>query len=294
MPYPSTLSTFVDPVPTDRLSTTPHSSIETAQNNGLRELQAFIGTTSSAVGTLMYDIRGANSNGGGHVQTANKGGTGQTSYTKGDILVATSASVLTKLAVSANDGDILTINSSVAAGLGWATPGTTFSNKIAVSATAQSFGSSVAANSETSIFSVAIPGSALGVSNAIKATVFISSILANLGNAGSVVLAFKYGANTVGSVALGGLIAGPAPGKIEYFLLANSSSVLQRGNAYVNLGVPFNRLGPAINSIVSTYVTGTSSINSSGSQNLEVSVRFQDNSNDNHMDINGYVIEKIA
>src|SRR3990167_10005990 len=103
MPYPSTLSSFTDPVPTDKLSTTPHSSIETAQNTGLREVQAFVGTLSSNVGTLVYDIRGAGSDGGGHVQTANKGGTGQTAYTKGDILVATSSSVLTKLAVSAAD-----------------------------------------------------------------------------------------------------------------------------------------------------------------------------------------------
>lgn len=118
MAYPSTLSTYTDPSPTDRLSTTPHSSIETAQNTGLREIQAFIGTLSSTAGTLIYDIRAAASNGGGHVQTVNKGGTGQTSYTKGDLLVATSASVLTKLAAG-NDADILTADSSVASGVKW-------------------------------------------------------------------------------------------------------------------------------------------------------------------------------
>ena len=117
MPYPSTLSTFTDPSPSDRLSTTPHSSIESAQNTGIEELQAFVGTESSVVGTLFYDIRGAGSNGGGHVQTANKGGTGQTSYTKGDLLVATSSSVLAKLAVSANDNDTIVVDSSVAAGI---------------------------------------------------------------------------------------------------------------------------------------------------------------------------------
>jgi len=119
MAYPSVLSTYTDPSPNDRLSTTPHSSIETAQNTGLREIQAFIGTLSSTAGTLIYDIRAAASNGGGHVQTANKGGTGQTSYTKGDTLVASSSSVLSKLAVG-NDGDIFTADSSVAAGVKWA------------------------------------------------------------------------------------------------------------------------------------------------------------------------------
>src|SRR3990167_4965504 len=103
MPWPSTLSSFTDPVPADKLSTTPHSSIETAQNTGLKEVQAFVGTLSSNVGTLIYDIRAAGSDGGGHVQVANKGGTGQTAYTKGDLLVASSSSVLTKLAVGTND-----------------------------------------------------------------------------------------------------------------------------------------------------------------------------------------------
>ena len=118
MPYPSTLSTFTDPSPSDRLSTTPHSSIESAQNTGIEELQAFVGTESSAVGTLFYDVRGAGSNGGGHVQTANKGGTGQTSYTKGDILVATSSSVLAKLGVGTN-GQVPTADSDAAAGISW-------------------------------------------------------------------------------------------------------------------------------------------------------------------------------
>ena len=118
MPFPSTLSTFTDPVPTDRLSTTPHSSIETAQNTGLRQIQAFIGADSSAVGTLHYDIRAAASNGGGHVQTANKGGTGQTSFSKGDILVASSSSVLSKLAVG-NDTLALLADSTQTAGVAW-------------------------------------------------------------------------------------------------------------------------------------------------------------------------------
>lgn len=124
MAYPSTIGTFVNPVPTDRLSTTPHSAIETAQNTDLTAIETFIGTLSSAQGTLMYDIRSPNSNGGGHVQSANVGGTGQTVFTKGDILIASSSSVLTKLASSGNDNDFLAVNSSVATGVNWI-PGVT-------------------------------------------------------------------------------------------------------------------------------------------------------------------------
>lgn len=122
MPWPSTLTSFTDPNPSNRLNNPSHSSIETAQNTGLEELQAFIGVntgaTASAVGTLLYDVKAPGSNGGGHIQTANKGGTGQTAYTKGDLLVASSSSVLARLAVGSN-GNVLKVNSGTTAGLAW-------------------------------------------------------------------------------------------------------------------------------------------------------------------------------
>ena len=90
--WPSTLSSLTDPNAGDRLNSPSHSSIESAQNDALEKLETFVGTASSAVGTLMYNIRATASDGGGHVQTANRGGTGQTAYSQGDILVATSAS----------------------------------------------------------------------------------------------------------------------------------------------------------------------------------------------------------
>ena len=49
------------------------------------------------------------------------GGTGQTSFTKGDLLVATGASTLTKLGVGTN-GDVLTADSGEASGVKWDTP----------------------------------------------------------------------------------------------------------------------------------------------------------------------------
>lgn len=116
--YPSTLSAFTDPQATDRLNAPSHSAIEQAQNAGIEAVEAFVGTLSSTAGTLIYDIRSPSSNGGGHVQTAAKGGTGQTTFTKGDVLIAQSSSVLTKLAVG-NDGAVLTANSSVATGIQW-------------------------------------------------------------------------------------------------------------------------------------------------------------------------------
>src|SRR3990167_7086900 len=116
--FPSILSVISDPTATNKLNSPSHSSIEQAQNDGIKKLETFIGTLASAAGTLMYDVRSADSNGGGHVQAANKGGTGQTTFTKGDILVSTSASVLSKLAVGSNEQALLA-DSAQAAGVKW-------------------------------------------------------------------------------------------------------------------------------------------------------------------------------
>ena len=121
MAYPSVLSAISNPQPTDRLNSPSHSSIHQAENAAITEIETFVGTISSIPGTLIYDIRSSSSNGGGHVQTANKGGTGQTSYNKGDLLVAQSSSVLTKLTVGA-DNQALIADASQAVGIKWATP----------------------------------------------------------------------------------------------------------------------------------------------------------------------------
>lgn len=122
--FPSVLNTFTYPNPTDRLNSPSHSSLHNATSSILGQVQAVIGVegTNSVVGSLQYLIKSPASDGGGHVQTANKGGTGQTSYNKGDLLVASSSSVLTKLVVG-TEGQILKVNSSLATGIGWATAG---------------------------------------------------------------------------------------------------------------------------------------------------------------------------
>ena len=117
--WPSVLSTISDPLATNKLNAPSHSSIETAQNDAIEKLETFIGTQASAVGTLIYNIRATASDGGGHIQVASTGGTGQVSYTKGDILVAQSASVLSKLSVGGN-GSALVADSNQSSGVKWA------------------------------------------------------------------------------------------------------------------------------------------------------------------------------
>lgn len=119
MAFPSTISTFTNPNPTDRLNSPSHSGIETVQNTALLEIERVVGTDSSVIGTIIGDLRNVNSSGGGHVQTANKGGTGQTGFAKGDLLVASSASVLSKQTVGTN-GFVLTADSNQSSGVKWA------------------------------------------------------------------------------------------------------------------------------------------------------------------------------
>ncbi len=118
--YPSVVATLIDPNPTDRLNSPSHSGLHQSENAEIEQIQTFVGTTSSLAGTLMHDIRSPESDGGGHVQSAAKGGTGQTSYNKGDILVASSSSVLTKLAVGATN-QVLVADPAQATGVRWGT-----------------------------------------------------------------------------------------------------------------------------------------------------------------------------
>lgn len=119
MPFPSTLSSFSYPNPNDRLNNPSHSGIERTQSSAIGQIETVIGTDASIIGTIIGDLRNASSSGGGHVQTANKGGTGQTSFNKGDLLVGQSSSVLSKLAIG-SDTQTLVADSGSASGVKWA------------------------------------------------------------------------------------------------------------------------------------------------------------------------------
>ena len=120
MPFPSVLNTFNRPTTTDRLNSPSHSALHNVVSSALGQVEAVIGVdgANSVVGTMVYNIRSPASDGGGHVQTASKGGTGQTTYAKGDILIASSSSVLTKLAVG-GAGQVFIVNDTTATGVGW-------------------------------------------------------------------------------------------------------------------------------------------------------------------------------
>lgn len=165
MPFPSVLNTFNRPTATDRLNSPSHSALHNTVSSALGQVEAVIGVEgpSSVVGTFQYLVKSPASDGGGHIQTVNKGGTGLTSYTKGDLLVATSSSVLTKLS-SGVDGRALVANSSVAAGMEWGTPRGGY--------ILSAFNKTGATNSTTPVVlaSTSILGGTLGLNGALRVT----------------------------------------------------------------------------------------------------------------------------
>lgn len=284
MPYPSTFSTFNRPTPSDRLNSPSHSDLHNTTSSAVGQIEQYLGlSTSSAVGSLTYDIRSPQSDGGGHIQTAVKGGTGQTTYTKGDWLVASNSSTLSKLSVGA-DGRIPSANSSVATGIEW------IQNprpKISTSASVIS----VVTTAETSILSTTIPGSTLGTNNAVRATLFADSFTF-VGSA-SVTFRAQYGNNQLASVTVTptGNTTQSVSGKVEYVVIANNSENLQRGILNVTLqDQPHNP--SAVTSVISLklYNSNTGSVASSANQTMGVTAQIQNGS----FKVDGSIVERIS
>src|SRR5260221_656794 len=112
MSFPSTLTAYTQTTATSRLNSPSHSGLHNTVSSALGQVEAVIGVdgANSVLGTIIGDLRSPGSKGGGHIQGAAFGGTGQTNFNKGDIFVATSASVVSKLAVG-TDGYILNADS---------------------------------------------------------------------------------------------------------------------------------------------------------------------------------------
>ncbi len=291
MAFPSTLSTFARPSATDRLNNPSHSDLHNTVSSALGQVEAVIGVDgiSSAVGTLMYDVRSPASPGGGHVQGAAYGGTGQTSYTKGDILVATSASVITKLAVGL-DTQVLKVNSSTASGINWANSST---SKVFASVLSSTMGSNNVL--ETSIFSVPISGSTLGINNAVRATVYFDRY-GTTNNATSMLVRANYGNNTVASMLVQGMetIADDRgmKGSFVFTLYGNGAANSQFGNILMVAG----KVAGNSSSMLSNYAFGfgTSSVGSGAQNTFGMTHKFSTADPSNGLRVQGITVEQIV
>ena len=293
MPYPSTFTAFTYPNPTQRLNNPSQSSIIGNISSTLGQVEAVIGLDSSVIGTIIGDLRNANSGGGGHIQSANKGGTGQTSYTKGDLLIATSSSVLSKLAVGTSDGLSLTTDSSVASGIKWGVPsGSKVDNIASVVTFTWNNGFSNA-----SLVSMTIPGSTLGTNNAIRLTSYINNYESHGGPGGSILLRATYGGGIMNSVMLRSLAntTGSIAGKIEYTIFANQATNSQRSFMLVNMNSQKDTWSDTSASVVSfsLYNSSVSSIQSSANQTFGLAALGGSNQQLT-LTLGGTTVEKIV
>lgn len=281
--FPSVFNTFNRPSPTDRLNSPSHSALHNTVSSAVGQIEAVIGTntgaTASAVGTLMYDIRSPLSGGGGHIQTAVLGGTGQNTFTKGDLLVATGPSTISKLAVSSVNNEVLIIDTNQAAGIKWATNPN--SNKVAISTTTASIYNS---NTEQVLFSASILGSTLGTSNAVK---FKGVMRYGKDTNGTFTLRTKYGLNTILTNTF------PVPTQdiasvvatYEGMIVADTTVSAQKGFGYFDL---------AVSSITGIMAFGTASINSTANQDLVITGQFSSAQTVNSVLTRFFVVEKIT
>lgn len=283
--FPSVVATLPNPNATDRLNIPSHSALHQSENAEIVQIETFIGTNASAVGTLTYDIRSPLSNGGGHIQTANKGGTGQTTYNKGDLLVGQSSSVISKLVVGA-DGQTLVADSGQQLGVKWATPGGT---KIGVSGIQTSVVGTV---TETSLFSVVIPASTLGTSNAVRSTVLMPYVSIN--TASNIDVAVFWGPASVAffhNVGANGANQSYF-GRLETQLLATGSQSSQLSITTLQFFHGTNV--PQVASILAQGMQAqVATVDSGSAQTFGATVKLGGSAGD-RVNIAGYVVERIV
>ena len=284
MPFPSVLNTFNRPATTDRLNSPSHSALHNTVSSAVGQIEQVIGlSTTSVAGSLFYNIRSPDSDGGGHIQTANKGGTGQTTFIKGDLLIATSSSVVAKLAIGAN-GQIFKVNSSTASGVNWVDDSTP---RIFSSVLASTIGRSTAI--ETSIFSTTVNGSVLGTSNVVRTRINIQRFDNNSAN--SVMLMATYGGGRVASMLVRNtqFNSNTRKGIIEYDLFGNGATNAQAADIRLSIG-SFNPSMLGTQDVES----GVASVESTANQVIGMTAKWADADTNNFLLVNGITVEKIT
>lgn len=294
--YPSILNTFNRPTATDRLNSPSHSALHNTVSSAVGQIESFIGKegASSTVGTLLYDVRSPDSNGGGHVQTANKGGTGQTTYTKGDLLVATSASVLSKLTVGA-DTYIPQADSSQASGIKWTQPASVRGLAGTIVAVNTSSVNGSATPSIFTLFSASIAGSILGSSNAIKFEGSIKKLV--LGATNTVNIVVLYGGSRIAEIntSAPGAVSSTLSGTISGTIASRGNISSQLGFVKINLSNPVAGVGNVLGPIVMGFSQlEESNANSDALQSLVITNQFGGTPENASIVTGLFVVEKIV
>lgn len=286
MAYPSIITSFPQPTASSRLNNPSHSALENLQSSTIGQIETIIGLSgnSSTLGTIIGDLYSPNSLGGGHVQGAAFGGTGQTTYLKGNILVASSASVLTKLAAG-TDGFSLVADSTQATGLTYKK----LNNKIYSSIMGSVMNKG---GVETSMFSVSIPANTLSTNNIIRATVQLGNFQGN--NGGSIMLRGQYGSGTVASMLILKTFDTGAStsirGELQYLIFARGATNMQQHR--LSLNVVWPQLATGVSSVLAVILTSVAGTDSTVNQTMGVTAYLSNNGDQVQTD--SLIIENIS
>lgn len=176
-------------------------------DNEITAVEVKVGVDNSTDPTsLDYLIKSPLSNGGGHIQTAPLGGTGQTTFMKGDILVASNSSTLTRLGVGA-DGLAIVADSTQTGGIvyrGVATAGQ-IQNQTYTYARASVISASVYGINLSQAVSILSDGQAFAIKWPTTNTTSILALSVNATGPSSVVARIKNPDGT--NIAVGAIVA---------------------------------------------------------------------------------------
>lgn len=284
MAFPSTISSFTNPLPTDKLNSPSHSSIETAQNNELVQIENVLGTDAAVLGTILGDLRSSSSGGGGHIQSANKGGTGQTNYVKGDMLVATSSSVIAKQAVTSVTGYVLLADPTTSTGITWGVG----SSRIFTGTTSIT----TASTTRTSLFTATIPGGLLGTANAFQGRAYLGVVNGTAG-VSNMTLEMEYGGNniTIQPQAINNNDTNVKEGYMNFLVVANGAVNSQKMSLDYSA---YNITSYNLTTGVYTAQRGISSVASGSDANLIIFATMSNGDGANsYLRFHSGVIEKI-
>jgi hypothetical protein len=179
--FPSSLDALTNPTGSDTLASPDHAGQHADSNDAIEALQAKVGVDSSAV-TSSLDYKVA--------QKIDK----TLVDAKGDLIVASAADTVGRLAVGGTNGHVLTVDSAESLGVKWASTG---SSRLTSDFTTTTISNTTA---ESDLFSYSLSGVA---ANQLYRITAFGTLLNNVGSTQNIHFRGKIGATTVFSLPSG-------------------------------------------------------------------------------------------
>ena len=274
--FPTSLDSLTNPLSTVTLNSPDHAGQHADANDAIEALEAKVGVNNSAVTTsLDYKV----------TQKIDK----TIVDAKGDLIVASAADTVGRLAVGATNGHILMVDSTASLGVKWAA--NNFSGRIVYSSSATTISNTT---TESNLFSYSLSGVA---ANELYRVTAFGSLLNNTGGNVNFQFRGKLGATTVFSMATGQFTyaTGTNSRKWRYvWEIFIDSTTAQENSAFLAVSQSNTPSMPRIETN-GTYVGyAASTENFATAKNLIISIEMGTASTSATTTIEGYYIERVS